>query len=309
MENQTWKYKIRSGKMPIILTLMMFTVFGGLTAWLYSSNNGAFIFTGLFSAILLALVIATCYRLAFFKVLIGKDGFYYQTGPSNGKFYNYAEVEKAWLNSGEAQNRAQEDYCNIEIPGIPVIRFQFFFADEKAVNYLIKRIESTANMEAAEGRNEKEEYLIDGKVFGKTRIVIAIVLLIVVAIIDVVIIKATGHMYLAVPGVAMALFILIYLINSNMFFRVRIDTKGFYCRTNPFNGQYYEYDEITNCRRIKKVVRTRAHYYEAAERRYYFFFEFTDVRGKTRKFTFEDPIHGHEVNVLKERIEKAQNRG
>lgn len=295
--------------MPIILTLMMFTVFGGLTAWLYSSNNGAFIFTGLFSAILLALVIATCYRLAFFKVLIGKDGFYYQTGPSNGKFYNYAEVEKAWLNSGEAQNRAQEDYCNIEIPGIPVIRFQFFFADEKAVNYLIKRIESTANMEAAEGRNEKEEYLIDGKVFGKTRIVIAIVLLIVVAIIDVVIIKATGHMYLAVPGVAMALFILIYLINSNMFFRVRIDTKGFYCRTNPFNGQYYEYDEITNCRRIKKVVRTRAHYYEAAERRYYFFFEFTDVRGKTRKFTFEDPIHGHEVNVLKERIEKAQNRG
>ena len=92
-----------------------------------------------------------------------------------------------------------------------------------------------------------------------------------------------------------------------MFFKVKIDTKGFYCRTNPFNGQYYEYDEITNCRRIKKVVRTRAHYYEAAERRYYFFFEFTDVRGKTRKFAFEDPIHGHEINVLKERIEKTLN--
>lgn len=305
MEDRQWKYKIRSGKMPVILTLIMFSAFGGLTAWLYSTDNGAFIFTGLFSAILLALVIATVYRLAFFKVLIGKDGFYYQTGLSNGRFYNYAEVEKAWLNSGESQNRAQEDYCNIEIPGIPVIRFQFFYADSKAVDYLIKRIETTANTETAERRNEKAEYLIDGKVFGKARIVIATALLIVVAIIDAVIIKATGHMYLAVPGVAMALFILIYLINSNIFFKVKIGVKGFYCRTNPFNGQYYEYDEITNCRRIKKVVRRRVHYYQAGERMYYFFFEFTDIRGKTRKFQFEDPIHGHEVNVLKERIEKS----
>lgn len=305
VDKQEWKYKIRSGKMPVILTVIMFAVFGGLTAWLYSTDNGAFIFTGLFSAILLALVIATIYRLAFFKVLIGKEKFYYQTGPSNGKFYDYAEVEKAWVNSGEAQNRAQQDFCNIEIPGIPIIRFQFFYADEKAVNYLVKRIEASAD-KAVSGRNsEKEEYLIDGKVFGKTRIVAAFVLMIIVAIIDAVIIKATGHMYLAIPGVVMALFILLYLINSNMFFEVKIDAKGFYCRTNPFNGQYYEYGEITNCRRIKKVVRTRAHYYEAAERRYYFFFEFTDVRGKTRKFQFEDPIHGHEVNVLKERIEKS----
>ena len=309
LDNMQWKYRIGSRKMPVILTLIMFAVFGGLTAWLYGTNNGAFIFTGLFSAILLALVIATVYRLAFFKVLIGKDGFYYQTGPSNGKFYNYAEVENAWLNSGEAQNRAQEDYCNIEIPGVPVIRFQFFYADEKGVNYLIKRIEATANKETAESRKEKAEYLIDGKVFGKTRIVLSIVLLVLVAIIDAVIVKATGQMYLAVPGVVMALFILIYLINSNMFFKVKIEENGFYCRTNPFNGQYYEYAEIADCKRIKKVVRTRAHYYEAAERRYYFFFEFTDMRGKTRKFLFEDPIHGHEINVLKERIETAQNRG
>ena len=307
MENQTWKYKIRSGKMPVILTVIMFAVFGGLTAWLYSTDNGAFIFTGLFSAILLALVIATGYRLVFYKVLIGKEGFYYQTGPSNGKFYNYDEVEKAWLNSGEAQNRAQQDFCNVEIPGIPVIRFQFFYADEKAVNYLIKKVETSAGKAVSEGNKEKAEYLIDGKVFGKTRIIVAFVLLIIVAIIDTVIIKATGHVYLAIPGVATALFILLYLLNSNMFFRVKIDARGFYCRTNPFNGQYYEYDEITNCRRIKKVVRTRAHYYEAAERRYYFFFEFTDVRGKTRKFAFEDPIHGHEVDVLMGRIEKTQN--
>lgn len=299
MENRQWKYQIRSGKMSVVLMLIMFVAFGGLTVWIYNTDNGAFIFTGLFSAILLALVIATVYRLAFFKVLIGKDGFYYQTGPNNGKFYNYAEVEKAWINSGEAQNTAQEDYCNIKIPGIPVIRFQFFYADKKGVHYLMKRIEATAN-------EETTKYLIDGKVFGRTRIVVAIVLLIVIAIIDTVIIKATTHIYLAVPGIAMALFILVYLMNSNMFFKVMIEKNGFYCSTNPFNGQYYEYNEIVSCRRIKKVVRTRTHFYEATERKYYFFFEFTDVRGKTRKIQFEDPIHGHEVDVLKERIENAQ---
>lgn len=292
--------------MPVILTLIMFAAFGGLTAWLHSTNNGAFLFTGLFSAILLALVIATSYRLAFFKVLIGKDGFYYQTGPSNGKFYNYTDVVKAWLNSGEAQNRAQEDYCNIEIHGMPVIRFQFFYADEKAVNYLIKRIEASAGKEPTMDRKEEAEYLIDGKVFGRTRIVLAVVLLIVVAIIDAVIIKTTGHIYLAIPGVAIALFVLIYLINNNRFFKVEIKENGFYCRTGPFNGQYYDYEEIANCRRIKKVVRRRVHYYEAAEPIYYFFFEFTDVSGKTRKFQFEDQIHGHEVKILKERIEKAR---
>lgn len=307
MENQTWKYKIRSGKMPVILTVIMFAVFGGLTAWLYSTNNGAFIFTGLFSAILLALVIATSYRLAFYKVLIGEDDFYYQTGPSNGKLYRYSEVEKAWVNSGEAQNRAQQDFCNIEIPGIPVIRFQFFYADEKAVDYLIKRIKASAGKETAENKDNEAEYLIDGKVFGKTRVVLAIVLLIIVAIIDAVIIKATGHMYLAIPGVAMALFIPLYLINSNMFFKVKIDAKGFYCRTNPFNGQYYEYGEITNCRKIKRVVRHKYHVGDVDLPSYFFFFEFTDVCGKTRKFAFEDPIHGHEINVLKERIEKTQN--
>ena len=97
LEDRQWKYKIRSGKMPVILTLIMFSAFGGLTAWLYSTDNGAFIFTGLFSAILLALVIATVYRLAFFKVLIGKDRFYYQTGPSNGSSTTMLKLKKRGL--------------------------------------------------------------------------------------------------------------------------------------------------------------------------------------------------------------------
>ncbi len=297
MKTSQWKYKIGSGKTPVVLTLIMFAIFGVLTGWLYSENNGAFLFTGLFSVILLALVIATAYRLVFFKVLIGKDGFYYQTGPGNGRFYDYTQVEKAWIHSGEAQNRAQEDYCNIEIPGMPVIRFQFFDADETAVRYLLKRIE------AVEREHSTEEYLIDGKVFGRTRIVLGIVLLVVVAFMDAVAIKISGLHFLLIPGIVMALYIVISLINSNLFFRVKIEKNGFYCRTNPFNGRYYQYGEIAHCRRIKKVVRNRRPR-RAENPRYYFFFAFTDASGATRKFQFEDQIHGHEVDVLKQRIEK-----
>lgn len=304
MRNTQWKHKIGGRKTPVILTLFMFAIFGGLTGWLYSANNGAFLFTGLFSAILLALVIATAYRLAFFKVLIGKDGFYYQTGPGSGGYYDYTQVEKAWAHSGEAQNRAQEDYCNIEIPGLPVIRFRFFYDDEKAVSYLIRRIEAAAKTNAA----EKEKYLIDGKVFGKTRFVLGIVFLIVIAFIDTVIVKTSGLAFMVIPGVIMAIYVLVLLINSNLFFRVKIEEKGFYCQTNPFNGQYYEYSEIIYCERIKKVIRIRRAR-RAENPRYYFFFEFTDAGGVTRKFQFEDQIHGHEVNILKERIDNAINAG
>lgn len=180
---------------------------------------------------------------------------------------------------------------------MPVIRFQFFCADEKAVNYLVRRIE------AAEREHGIEEYLIDGKVFGKTRIVLGVVFLIVIAVIDTVIIKTSGLVFMVIPGVAMALYVLVSLINSNLFFKVKIEENGFYCQTNPFNGQYYQYSEITGCRRIKKVVRTRRPR-RAENPRYYFFFEFTDAGGTTRKFQFEDQIHGHEVDILKERIEK-----
>lgn len=307
LKEECWKYKIKSRKGPVVISLLMFAVFGGITLWLYSNNNGAFIFTGLFSAILMALVIATCHRLAFFKVLIGKDGFYYQTSRGNGKFYSYNNVKKAWINTGEAQNRTQQDYCNIEIPDIPIIRFQFFYNDEKGVDYLINRIEKTLNEKNIERNPEKEEYIIDGKNFVKTRFAIAIVLLIVVAIIDIVIIKMIGRIYLAVPGTAMALFILIYLINSNRYFKVKIDAKGFYCRTNPFNGRYYLYTEITNCRRIKKLVHHKYHVGDADLPSYFFFFEFTDASEKKRRFQFEDPIHGHEINLLKERIERANS--
>ena len=135
--------------------------------------------------------------------------------------------------------------------------------------------------------------------------VIGGVLLVLVAIISAVIVKATGHIFLAVPGIVMVLIGLVSLINSNLYLKIKIGETGFDYRTNPFNGKHFAYSEIVRCRRIKKVVQHRTRIGESDLPSYYFFFEFTDTNAVTRRFQFEDPIHGHEVNVLKERIEKA----
>lgn len=39
MEDKQWKYKIGSGKMPMILTFMMLVLFGGLAIWLQFNTN------------------------------------------------------------------------------------------------------------------------------------------------------------------------------------------------------------------------------------------------------------------------------
>ena len=299
MDKKQWNYIIRGRKMPVILIAILLALFGGLTFWLYRTGNGAYLFTGLFSGILLILWGATIYRRLFFRISIGRDGFSYQTHPKNETFYPYTAVKKAWIHSGETQNTFVESYCNIDIPGMPVLRFQFFPADAKAVRYLLKRVEATA-----QPKDEPTEYLIDGKVFGKTKIVIGIVLFLVITFVTVCVIKLSGHILLAIPGIAMAVGIFLLLCNRNLYYKIKIGATGFDYRTNPFNGKHFEYREIVACRTIKKVVYHRYHVGDADVPSYFFFFEFTDLHGTTRKFQYENPIHGHEIDVLKKRIEK-----
>jgi hypothetical protein len=304
MENKQWKYKIGSGKMPMILAFIMFTLFGALAVWLYKIQNGAFIFAGVLAAVMFILLLATVHRFLFYKVFIGKEGFYYQTGMNNGRFYAYEMVEKAWISSGTAQHGAQEEYCVIEISGGPVIRFQFFYNDKKGIKYLIKQVE--VNRSRKENiALETEEYLIDGKVFVKERIVIAFILMTIIAILDILLIQSNVPIYFYLPGTLMGIGLILYLMIRQRYYKIHIGQQGFYYRTNPFNGQQFDYSDIVDCREVKKVIRHRSHYWEAGLRRYYFFFEFTDVKGIKRKFQFEKPIHEREVNVLRERIENT----
>lgn len=302
MAQEQWKYVIRSGKMPVVLMFIMSAIFAGIAIWLHSAQNGVFIFAALFAAVMLLVFFVVIYRFLFYRVLIGKDGFFYQTSPGNGKHYNYTEVEEEWISAGTAQNGSKQEYCNIAVSDGSVIRFPFYHTDSKGVEYLVKRVEESAGKYTP--IEEKREYIIDGKVYGKARIVIGVVLLAIVAFIDAIIIKTSGLIYMVVPGAVAAVVIVWKLIVRYLCFKVHIGKNRFYFRTNPFNGQYYEYGEIAECREIKKVIRNRAPGH-IGNRSYYFYFEFTDVQGNTLKFQFEKPIHEYEINVLKERIEKA----
>lgn len=306
MEQKQWKYKISSGKGPVVISFVMLAIFGGLAIWLHSAQNGAFIFAGLLAAVMLAVFFVTVYRFLFYKVLIGKEEFFYQTGAGNGRLYKYAEIEKAWISSGTAQNGARQEYCNISLPDDSVIRFPFYYADSEGVEYLVKRVETSDKSSAV--TKERRDYIIDGKVYGKSRIVIGFVLLAIAVVIDAVIIKADGFTYLLVPSTALAVAAVWLLVVRYLYFKVQIGENGFYYRTNPFNGRNYEYSEITSCREIKKIIRHRA-VGRNGETVYFFYFEFTNMKGKTQKFQFDKPVHEHEVNVLKERIETAKNRG
>lgn len=303
--DHAWKYKIGSGKTPVILMLVMFVLFGGLTLWLHRANNRAVIFLGMLTAVMALVFILTIYRFLFYKVLIGANGFYYQTGVGNGKYYAYTEVEKAWISSGISQHGRQEDYCNISFYNKKVIRFPFFYNDEKGVKYLVKLANAEIQRITTTAVQEKNEYFIDGKSFGKTKIVFGVIILAILAVLDILLIRQAGFLFILISSIAMAGVTACFMFNYYLFFQVKIGKDGFYCRTTPFNGQYYLYNEVVSCREIKRVKKYRHRHPGSMHKIYYFYFEFTDVKGVKRRFQFDQPIHEYEVKVLRERIETA----
>ena len=305
--DKAWKYKIESGKTPVILTFLMSGLFCLLTLWLYKTNNKGVIFAEIFTTLMVLVFILAIYRLLFYKVLIFDEGFYYQTSINNGKYYTYDDIEKAWINSGRSQNGGQGEYCNIALYNKKMIRFQFFYNDKKGVAYLIKRANTKTQSIKTNTLKEKEDYLIDGKVFGKTRITFGMIVLAVVAFIDAFFIKEIGFNMIIIPSIVIIIIIALFLFDYYLFFQVKIEKNSFYYQTTPFNGRYYKYSEIADCRKIKRVVRHRSYGNGSLHRNYYFYFEFTDNKGKKHKFQYEQQIHEYEVNILKDRIEAAKS--
>lgn len=307
MMDMKWNYKITGRKMPVLLCAGMLAVFLSLTIWLYRAKNGAFLFTGFLTAIFLVLVIATTLRLTFFKVLAGSGGFFYQSNPFDGRFYSYKDVTKAWESKGTAQNGAHQAFCNIQLQDNRVIRFQFDEDDRSAVRYIIRQVNEEKKRRDDPAHSGAQDYLIDGRVFGKAKITIGVALVFFVTLIDIVIVKAGFSLFFLIPGILLAGYILYALVINVLFYKVVIGENEFYCRTNPFNGRTFPYREITECRMIKRVVRIKK-IGEAKSPKYYFFFAFTDHNGVQRKFQYENPIHRHEIQILKERIENAQGK-
>ena len=103
MEERNWKYKITS-RTGLVVAAVMLALFGGVTFWLYTAHNGAFILVGCIAALTAIAFLLSVYSALFFKVFVDKDGFYFQTAPGNGRYYRYAEICDMWLSSGRETN-------------------------------------------------------------------------------------------------------------------------------------------------------------------------------------------------------------
>ena len=283
---------------------IMTLLFGGLTVWTYKTDNSVYTLLSIFTVLMLLVFILTIYRFLFFKVLIGLDGFYYQTHIGNGKFYTYEKIDKVWSSSGKAQSGAKEHYCNISLKDGKMIRIPFQMADKKSINYLIKKGNNNTYSLRSVKKEKKERYVINGKTFGKARVFWILLFLAIVVFSDILIIKE--YNFIIIPGIIIGILSISLIFNYYLWFLVKIEKDGFYCRTTPFNGHYYKYNQIKDCRVVQKVV--KHHRYNESgsmNRAYYFFFVFHDITGNKHMFQFEEPIHEREINILKERIDSA----
>lgn len=299
MENAKWKYKIGSGKAPVFVSLAMAALFGGLSVWMHKTDNGAYFFCDILTGIMVLVLIATIYRLLFFKVLIGKDGFYYQTQIGNGLYHNYSELKDARVTSGQNLSGYETNWCHFETADGHVSRFGFYYNDKQAVQYFLRRAQSAIAKQA--GEDTPRQHRIDGRSSGMVGLVGAFIAAGMLCIFDIPFLQLGGFpLLMGLIGLSFAGYIIIAVLCKYFFFQIKIEETGFYCQTNPFNGTYFYYPDIARCWKVKRVYRRR----RSATRQYHFYFYFTDHHGKTRRFEYEDDIYGYEVNVLKERIEK-----
>ena len=306
MKKQQWKYKITSGITGTVLSAIMLAGFSALALWMHNTQNGAIVIgriVVIFAA--LAFVLAL-YRALFFKVLIGKDGFYYQSNPMNGRFLHYHEIKETWLSTGRTSNANEMNYCNFETTSGKVTRFFYTGADLDAVEYLLKRIEK-AQVIPLEQYVEQKEYHINGKVQGIQKIAVMLFLMGILCLLVNPLLREGLSIVSVVFPIILALIALIYIIIQYYFYKIHIDEKGFYCQTNPFNGRTYKYDEIIECDIVEIRRRTGSVHRPGSRRTYYLhYFVFTDGTGKERKIAFDKSLFEHEINVLKSRIEQAQ---
>lgn len=83
------KYEIGYDLFSLIPASITLLVFGGTTVILKIKNNGMFIFTGLLSLAVIAIIVAVLYAHFFKKIIIDDEGFYFKIGIGKAKYYKF----------------------------------------------------------------------------------------------------------------------------------------------------------------------------------------------------------------------------
>lgn len=140
MNNEDYKYKISYSPKSLIMSMITLIIFSGVSVLLYKNNNGAYVFTSIFTLLILVMTLYSIYSMLFVKILIGKNSFYHQSAPGNGKNYEYSEIIEAWESSGKASNGSNTHYLNYKTQDGKVHKFLFYPYQYDEVDYLLEKI-------------------------------------------------------------------------------------------------------------------------------------------------------------------------
>lgn len=306
MKERNWKYKITGnwfGPMVIAITT---AVSGGFTFWLYTAHDGAFVGLGGLTAFFAIICVLSAYGAMSFKLLVDKDGFYFRTKPGNGRYYRYSEIRNMWLSSGRETNARQPTYCNFETVEGKRLRFLVTGQYDDAVDYMIERIEAAG---ASRGEDEFDrEIVITGKKEAGF-VLIPTILSVLMAVVAVMIFLASNlpPILVAIP-IIFELVSLSQILSLALFYKVQLQKDGFYCRTNPFDGRYYRYSDILDCRLVESQRKFGSPYKRGVRQTYYFYdMKFVDRAHQTHRLPYNKSLYEGEIDELVARIERAHS--
>ena len=308
MEKKQWKYKIGGNTIGTVLCFVMLAGAAALCLWLEKTGNGAILFGRIILLVFAVVFLLGLYRVVFFKVLIDRDGFFYQSAPGNGRYYRYTELRNAWVNASKETNSTSTFYLQFETREGAIVRIAILEADLDAADYLVKRVAAVAASDATGMEDDQRDHIISGKVQGLTKIaVIGSIFAIVMWLSYTLIQEGLPPLTYALTAIA-AFCALVYVVMHYFFYRIEILCDGFYCRTNPFNGRFYKYRDITNCKLIENRRQYGSAYRRGVRKTHYLYaLVFTDKTGKERRIEYDKSLFEREINILASRINKNQS--
>lgn len=307
MEKQSWKYKITGGWPAFILSFLMLALVGSLTVRLYATHNGAFIGGLLVTAFLAIGFLLSLFSVLFFKVYIDRDGFFCQTVPGNGRYYRYTEIRRMWLSSGRETNAHQATYCNFETVQGKRMRFLVQGSQDDAIEYMMNRVEALGNR--ATPSDDIPEWVINGRTEAGFSVLPLIFSLITLFFVENILFSTNVLPLLRVLPVVMELVPVVQVLCYGVFYEIKIQKDGFYCRTNPFNGRYYPYSDILSCRLVETRRKFGSAYRPGVRKTYYLYdFVFVDRARRTHRISYNKALFEGEINELVARIEHARGK-
>ena len=297
MEERNWKYKITGNWTAVIAVAITTAVFGGVAFWCRTAGNqGGLVGFGGLTAFFAIVCIRLIYAELSFRLLVDESGFYFRTTLRDGRYYRYREIRSMWLATDGMTDLQQATYCNFETMDGKRSRFLVLDPQLDAVDYMIERVDAVGDSREEDDRDR--EFVIPGKRKVGGLVIFAVLLFPVLYLIF----RWTSMpLILRIIPVAVVLIPVVKVFSYGLFFKLKIQKDGFYCRTNPFDGRYYRYGDILDCCLVEAERGTRRH-----ETYYAYYMKFTDRANRTHRVLYDKSLYEREMNELVARIERAK---